>query len=127
GQTPRQGDCRDDLPNVRSGIAETCGDDLDANCNGDKNDGCAPLTESEPNGSGTTCNPIPFPAVVTGTSPTLDDLDHFCIDITVAGTELLFDVDARELGSALDAQIVVQYADGTVLDKNNNVDEDPDT
>jgi len=39
--SPQPGDCNDDDPNVNPGMAEKCGDNVDNNCNGQIDEGCA--------------------------------------------------------------------------------------
>lgn len=40
GFTVGEGDCNDDEPSVRPGAADTCGDQLDNNCDGMFDEGC---------------------------------------------------------------------------------------
>lgn len=122
GVTPRQGDCDDGDETVHHGADEVCGDGEDNDCNGfvDDTPPCAVPEESEPNNTLTECDPLPWPGRVDGVIANSGDVDTYCIDVTVAGAQIGFDVDARPLGSPLDSVVRVFDESGTSLGANNN-------
>jgi hypothetical protein len=125
GVTLREGDCDDGVGTTFFGAVELC-DGVDNNCNGVVDDGCPDPVEIEPNDALTACQLIAWPRTVSGTVFSAADEDSFCIDVTVPGTIIDFDVEARDLGSPLDGVLEVYDAAGVrLLLNNDNVD--PDT
>jgi hypothetical protein len=126
GVTPRDGDCNDGVAIVHHGASETC-DGIDNDCDGWIDDGCTPPAETEPNDAIGSCDDLALPGRITGVVSNGPDADRYCIDIDVAGAVVLFDVDARDDGSPLDAHIELYGPDGALIAQNNDAISDPDT
>ncbi|OGQ25402.1 MAG: hypothetical protein A2138_26450 [Deltaproteobacteria bacterium RBG_16_71_12] len=111
GRSGCDGDCDDDDPLVFPGQTEVC-DGTDNNCDGtidtDALGGCptAARPELEPNDSRETCQLFTAPFEIEGVINPARDKDVFCIFVA-SGTELSFDIDAREPPgtSLLDAKL----------------------
>lgn len=69
-------------------------------------------TETEPNDTITTANPVSLGDTIAGVIDPAGDYDFFAIDLS-AGTVLEIDVDAQVLGSPLDAIIGLFDTDGS--------------
>lgn len=82
----------------------------------------ATVTESEPNDSLATADPVTLGDTLTGVVNPAGDVDYFALDVT-GGTLLNLDVDAQVLGSPLDAILVLIAPDSvTVLAFNDDFD-----
>lgn len=74
----------------------------------------ATVTEVEPNDSIYQATLVALYDTIAGASDVLYDVDWFAVDLT-AGTHLLLDVDANQLGSALDPIMVLLDRDSVTL------------
>jgi hypothetical protein len=121
GQTRRQGDCNETSNTTYRGAAELC-NGVDDNCNGrvDDSASCPVPMETEANNSRATCNALTWPGRIDGVLSASNNPDFFCVTITVPGTVLGFDIDARELGSPLDSQLEILDSAGARVAINNN-------
>lgn len=81
----------------------------------------ATVTESEPNDTLTTADPVALGDTVSGTIDPAGDVDYFVITLT-AGTWLDLDVDASQIGSPLDAVMALFAADTTMLAYSDDAD-----
>ncbi len=83
----------------------------------------ATVTESEPNDTLATADPVEGPGAVSGTIGVAGDTDffHFAIDST-ATYQILIDIDAQSAGSALDAVICYYDQDRVVIACNDDSD-----
>ncbi|MDP3773059.1 MAG: pre-peptidase C-terminal domain-containing protein [Gemmatimonadales bacterium] len=82
----------------------------------------ATVTESEPNDSLATADPVTLGDTLTGVVDPAGDVDYFALNVT-GGTRLNLDVDAQALGSPLDAILVLIAPDSvTVLAFNDDFD-----
>jgi sugar lactone lactonase YvrE len=80
------------------------------------------VTESEPNNSPATADPVTLGDTLTGAVDPNGDVDYFALDVT-GGTRLNLDVDAQVLGSPLDAILVLIAPDSfTILAYNDDFD-----
>ena len=70
------------------------------------------------NDSPATAQPIQAPAVVNGTLGAADR-DHFTVSLQ-AGERIVFEVEARRLGSAIDPVLVLRTPDGRIAARSND-------
>ncbi len=119
-QTPAQGDCNDADGTVYAGAPEVCGDGKDNNCNGYVDDGCPAVAETEVNQPQAACELVAWPGERGGVIQAAADHDWYCVEVTVPGTQLAFDIDARDDGSPLDSLLTLYNESGVQLVTNNN-------